>query len=245
MLPGIYSAATGMAAAELQQEVISQNLANMDVPGYRRSHVSFESFDAALEQATGDPVAEAGLGTRVATVAIDHSPGVVQATGRNLDVALQGDAYFVLEGATGPLYTRNGVFQMSAEGALVTSSGMPVRGTGGPILLPTGSSAEGVRIGTDGSISVDGTTIGQLELVRFEDNQQLVPVGTSLFSANGAAIPANGEVLVQAGARELSNVNAVTELVRMIAGVRHYEASQRAIQSIAEAVEDNTDPNAG
>ena len=120
MLQGLYSSATGLSAAILNQEVVARNLAHIDVPGFRRSLVSYKTFEAQLQDASEADVLSPHLGTQVNEVEIDFTPGRVRSTGRSLDLALNGDGFFVLDGPDGPLYTRNGVFHLDENGKLVS-----------------------------------------------------------------------------------------------------------------------------
>ena len=245
MNPGLYSAATALNAGQLNQEVVAQNLAHMDVPGYRRRVVALSAFEQVYQQSLSEMTTPTGLGTQVSDVQTDFTAGAMQTTGRSLDVAIDGDGFFVVDGPDGALYTRKGVFQLTADGELVTTEGMPVRGTGGPLVMPATVAPSEIQIGRDGTIRAGGQDVGQLELATFADNRQLLPVGTTLFEAPAGTDPGDGEVTVHQGVREMSNVTPVEELVRMIVGLRHYEAAQRALTTLAESVGHNTNPQSG
>ena len=243
MLPGLYSAATAMAAATTNHEVIAHNLAHLNVPGFRRGITSFATFETALQAAQpGAATNTPKLGTRIEAVKPDFTPGRLEMTGRTLDVALQGEGFFVLEGPHGPLYTRNGVFFLDRNGKLVNTEGLPVRGQGGPISVPSDAAVEQIHIAGDGTVRVANREIGRFELVRFADNRQLVPAGTTTFEAPPGAAMRPFEGTVAQGARESSNVLAVDELIRLMGGLRYFEAAQRALRSISEAVQQNTSP---
>jgi flagellar basal body rod protein FlgG len=245
MLAGVYSAASGMDAAATQHEVIARNLAHAAQPGFRRSLVVYPTFESTLSTAGVSPTGREAWGVGAPRVVTDFTSGVVQHTGRTLDCAIDGDGYFVLDGPSGPLYTRDGVFQVDGQGRLVTSDGLTVQGEGGPITIPPDLSVGEIAIATDGTFSglISGavTTFGKLKVVTFDDPTLLTPQGGVLFSAAGAS-PQSGDAKIVQGSRELSNVSAVEELVRMIAALRHYEASQRAMRTIAESVQQNTAP---
>jgi len=189
------------------------------------------------------------LGTHVEGIKTDFSPGSLQKTGRPLDLALSGDGFFVLDGPDGPLYTRNGVFHIDAQNQLVTATGLVVQGEGGPITLPAETSLGQIYIGKDGTVRVsDGAESqeqGKLQLVSFTDTHVLMPVGTTAFAAPPGTPTQEAEAVVAQGTRESSNVSAVTELVELIGASRYFEASQRAMRTIADAVQNNTDPNTG
>jgi flagellar basal body rod protein FlgG len=151
-------------------------------------------------------------------------------------VALNGDGFFRLQGPQGDLYTRDGSFQIQPDGQLVTSDGLPVLGTGGPISLPVEVSQNLIRIGTDGQILADGQVAGNLDIVSFEDNKQLTQTGPTRFRADPSAVSRPSDSMVQQGYLEMSNTSAVTEMISMIIGMRHFEAAQQSLRSISEAI---------
>lgn len=248
MLNGFYSAATSLDAAERNHEVIAHNLAHIDVPGFRRSYVSNGTFESALNKESGasGPAVER-MGTQVGAVQVDFTtPGRYQHTGRQLDVALVGEGFFCLEGQDGPVFTRNGVFQRNPEGELVAGSGLKVLGEGdAPIIIPANVSAMQVRIQQDGRVVADGTEVGRLRVVTFEDNSKLTTAGTAIFAAPEDMKPEEATATIEQGSRELSNVVAIDELVRMIVGMRQYEAAQKAMDTLRDSVQQMTDPRVG
>ncbi len=161
-----------------------------------------------------------------------------------MDVAIQGDGFFEIEGPDGPLYTRNGAFYLSADGRLVNASGFNVMSNGGPITIPPPSSESDVVIGGDGSVSAAGVSLGKLRVVSFEDNSLLVRAGTTLFRAPAGVAPTATEGMVQQGVREQSNVSAVDHLVQMIVNMRYYEAAERALSTMDNALGNVTNPQA-
>jgi flagellar basal body rod protein FlgG len=231
-----------MRAAERNHEIIATNLANAGLPGYRRQVPSVESFGDIL-LATGDGQPQMGLAMQASVAQSDFTPGQLVHTGRPLDVALRGDGFFVLQGPRGPVYTRNGVFQLNGSGELQTMAGLPVRGAGGPITIPP--DAKDIVIRSDGSVVAGSGEVGRLELAHFQDPRQLVRVGESLFHAPAGVRPESGSTTVEQHYREMSNVSVVDEMVQMIAGMRHYEASQRALRTISESIQLNNPPQAG
>ncbi len=248
MLQGLYSSATALDAATKTHEIVAHNLAHTNVPGFRRTIPVFQAFERSLPEYPGTTL---GLGTQIEELRTDHGPGPLQTTGRSLDLALQGDGFFVLESEDGaPLYTRNGVFQLDEQGRLVTSSGLAVRGAMGPLVLPPGTTPSQVRVSKDGSVWLRGgnqgdpeVAAGRLDLVAFPDPHQLVAVGTTTFSAPAEAVGLPSVAEVVQGAREGSNVSPVSELVQLLNQSRYFEASQRAMRTIADAVGHNTHPN--
>lgn len=235
MLQGYYSAASAMSAALQNQDVLAQNLAHAPIPGYRRQGLSFSAF-AAPSSSPNDPTSAAPLhGTQVTESASSFAPGSVQRTDNPLECALQGEGFFVLNGPQGPLYTRNGQFQINATGQLVSPSGYPVGGAGGPLNIPP--TAANIQIAQDGTVTADGTTIGQLKLVAFDDPRRLQRVGTTLFQAPSDLPTQTFTGVVRQGHREASNVQVVQEMVQMIAGMRQYEAAGKAMRSLSDAMQ--------
>jgi flagellar basal-body rod protein FlgF len=241
MIRGLYSAATAMNVADQNHEVVADNLAHLNVPGYRRHGVAFQTFDRALSEATGEDRAEDLHGTQIAKHYRNFELGPVAFTGNPLDVAVSGDSFFVIQGPNGPMYTRNGTFTIGPNGQLQTRDGRVVSGTGGGAITIPPSAAE-ITIGTDGTISADGARVGQLQLASFQDPNLLVPVGTTLFSAPNGVQPQTGTGTVQQGYQEGANVKVVNEMVSMIAGMRHAESAQRALRSLSDALQLSTRP---
>ncbi|MCA9264872.1 MAG: flagellar hook basal-body protein [Planctomycetales bacterium] len=237
MVPGLYSAAAGIRVAEMNHDVLTQNLANIDTPGYRRAMAVFETTSLS---GPGDsfgrsfPVVNVNGGENFHNFEAGNSIH----TGRDLDVALEGDGFMVVDGPYGPLYTRNGVFHLTGTGDLVTSSGMAVQGETGAITLPPNTTSSEVTIQRDGTFVANGIPFGKLRVVRFDNVNELRAEGPTLFSAPGEP-EGDPDTQVYQGYRESSNVSATDELVRMIVGMRQHEAAQRSLQSISEALRQN------
>ena len=136
----------------------------------------------------------------------------------------------------GDLFTRDGSFQILTDGQLVSGDGLPVLGGGGPIYLPVELSHDQIRIGTDGLISAAGNQFGTLDIVAFEDNQLLVQEGPTRFRANPAVAETESTARLQQGSLEMSNASAVSEMIAMMIGMRHFEAAQQSLRSISESV---------
>jgi flagellar basal body rod protein FlgG len=239
MFRGIYSAASGLVVASEQQEVTAYNLANVSTPGYRERGVVFETFDRVLgrtAQPTGAPV-----GASAAQAYHNFQPGAVQQTGNPHDLALgEPDRFFVLAGPNGPLYTRNGTFFRTAEGRLVSQAGYPLLRGNGPLTFPPTTTQ--LLVAPDGSVTADGTPLGRIQVVRFADLKQLTAAGPTLYAAPEAAgvTPAPGRVLQ--GFREGSNVQPADAMVKLILGARYYDAAQRSLRAMSEALQLNTRP---
>lgn len=244
MIRGIYSAATGLEAFSLLQDTVAENLANSTTPGYRRRGVAFESYEQAALAVDRPELNEGDVfGTVPSAIYNSFEEGPVVNTGNPLDMVLKGNpnAFFGLAGPNGPLFTRSGVFTINGEGLLQTPNGLPVRGQGGAtITIPPGTA----QIGLDenGGILANGVIVGTLELNVFQNPNVLQRVGPSLFQGPAPVPAVPGTVQVVQGYRENSNVQPVTEMVSMIFAMRLYESAQRALRSLAEAIQQHTRP---
>lgn len=240
MIPGLYSAATAMDVTERRHEVVAENLANLQMPGYRRRLLSQADFDSVyqpMRQSPGSAPNSTLRGASVALAEIDFRQGNIEGTQRKLDVALNGEGFFTVQGPEGPLYTRNGAFHLDPQGVLVSMDGLPVLGTGGPIQVPAGFTEAQIEITSDGSIFAGNQSVGQLALTQFADNRALKAVGASLFSAGADAVPTATAAEVLQGRLEMSNTSSVDELIAMIAISRHRDAAQRALNTISESIQ--------
>lgn len=262
MLRGMYAAGSGLEAGLINQEVIAENLAHSNVPGYRRRGTVFETFESYLPLPPGavaapqlaqgpfgnvpQPALVPGpggqlWGTRPSFVYTDFTPGPLSFTGNPFDVAAVDTTFFVVDGPNGPLLTRNGSFMLSDRNELITRTGLRVQGEGGRIFIPT--DARIVTFGREGDVIVDGVRIGRIQLVNVPNPTALVRVGNSLFqgpAATGQPLP--GTVRIEQGYLEQGNANCVTDMVTMMSGLRHYEAAQRALLALSEAVAQDTRP---
>lgn len=235
MLQGYYSAATGMRAAMQNQDILAQNLAHATVPGYRRQALSFESYAAAQSIGASAAPAPALHGTRAAQSYTTFTPGNYQYTGNPLEIAIQGHGFYVLDGPNGPLYTRNGLFQLNGEGQLESLGGLTLNGSRGPLRIPP--NAANINVAQDGTLSADNVPVGQVRVVSFADPGRLVRAGTTLFEAPAGVEPQAASPRILQGYREGANVQVVSEMVQMIAGMRHYEAAAKAMRSLSDAMQ--------
>jgi flagellar basal-body rod protein FlgF len=232
----IYTAMTGAKGTLDQQAAVANNLANANTTGFRNELHRMR----AVEVLPSDPQT---LRTRAfavdASVASDMTPGPLQFTGRNYDVAIEGEGWFAVALPDGSeAYTRDGSFETSPNGILQTRNGLPLVGEGGPITIPPDSE---VTIGRDGSISVIEAGIN--DIVNVVDRLKLVnpPVqdlrrgDDGLFRLIGdEPAPLDENVQVAGGYLEGSNVNVVDQLVSMISLARQFEMQTRMMQT-AEA----------
>ena len=241
MISGLYSSATAIDVATAKHEVIAQNLAHLSVTGYRKNVVVNTTFEAALDEDQQSSFSRSALGSGTGSIRKDFAQGPIQSTGNRLDVALIGEGFFTVKGETGPLYTRNGAFQVNGEGLLVTADGLEVQGTQGEIRIPPESSVADMVISPSGEVMFGEQSVGQLQFVQFNEPEKLVVEGATLFSAPADVVPAPAQPKVQQGAREGANVEPMHELVNMITAMRQYEAAQRSMSALASVVERHID----
>ena len=246
----LYTAATGMAAQELNVQVISNNIANLRTTGFKKQRAAFQDliYDhvrrvgaQASDQGTILPVG-VDIGGGVKTVGTPRlmSQGTLAATGNDLDIAIRGEGFFKIQMPDGTYtYTRDGSFQMDAQGRIVNAQGNPVQPT---ITIPQNST--GITVNAQGQVSVvlpgstTPTTLGQIGLTRFINKAGLQPIGDYLFTDTPASGPpqdgvanADGYGDMQQGNLEQANVEVVTEISDLIAAQRAYEMNAKVISA--------------
>lgn len=210
-------------------DAVANNVANLDTPGYRREGVVFAEF--VRRTGTGDSVSMADAG---ASFASDRQ-GELRITGAPLDLAIEGEGFFPVEGPDGPLLTRAGAFQRSPDGLVVTPDGRALLDAGGgTIFLPPGAGA--VSVAADGTLSIDGEVQAQIGVVTAPP-ETLTRIGGTAFTPTEGFEPRAGARLRQ-GALEMSNVNPVEEIARMITATRAYEQAQTLISDEDERLRD-------
>jgi flagellar basal-body rod protein FlgF len=206
-------------------DIIANNVANVNTPGYRAQNLLFAEH-VAKERGDIDPMSFVyDKGQYKNTL-----PGPVHVTGNPLDASIEGPGFFGVVGPDGKTYyTRAGNFIMDAEGALFTQSGHPVADAGGsPIVIPTNSTE--IKIDDKGVISNQEGQVGQLMVTEFDDPQQLKPYGDNMYATTEQGTPAVTSVVKQ-GQLEGSNVLAVTEITRMIDTLRNFQSMQNILQA--------------
>ena len=249
MIRSLWISKTGLDAQQTQMDVTANNLANVSTNGFKKTRAVFEDL---LYQTIRQPGAQSSqqtqlpsglqLGTGVKPVATERlfTQGNLQQTSNPMDVAIQGNGFFQVQMPDGTAaYTRDGAFQVNAQGQIVTSSGFPIQP---PITVPANTLT--VTISRDGVVSATRagqtapTELGQIQLSSFVNPAGLQSMGENLYietAASGTpgtnAPGTNGLGLLNQGYVETSNVNVVEELVGMIQTQRAYEINSKAIQS--------------
>jgi flagellar basal-body rod protein FlgF len=212
-------------------DVIANNVANINTAGFKRMSLEMAEYDMPVASANTFPRADRDLSfVEDWTTTVDFEPGTLETTGSAFDVAIQGDAFFAVQTPDGERYTRAGDFQVDATGRLVTPDGNLVLSDAGEIVFAPDETD--VIIGADGTISTPNGPRGRLKIVSFEDNRLLTAEGDNLFSGEGA-VPATA-FRVQQGTVELSNVQGVVEMTRLIEVTRNYESISRMITNTDE-----------
>jgi flagellar basal-body rod protein FlgG len=255
MLRTLSIAASGMQAQALNIDIISNNLANVNTSGFKKSRADFQDLlyqtlrPAGVASAEGSQVPtglQLGHGTRPVATQKIFLQGDYQHTKNELDMAIEGDGFFQILQPNGEVaYTRAGTFKLDSEGRIVTSDGFLMEPE---ISIPGDSVA--ISIGTDGTVTVlqageiEPSEIGTVQLVRFVNPAGLSSIGRNLYTAtsvSGDAIPGTagegGYGTIAQGYLEMSNVSVVDEMVNMITAQRAYEINSKSIQTADEMLQ--------
>ena len=252
MISALWTAATGMGAQQTNIDIISNNLANVNTTGFKKSRVNFQDMMYQQLNQPGTPNAqgaevpigvEIGHGTKVSATQKIFTTGDLQNTGNPLDILIEGDGFFQVLRPDGVMsYTRDGSFKQDSTGRVVTSDGYPIQPE---IYIPQDATV--ISITSDGTISVQiagdnqHQQLGQIQMARFSNPAGLNSIGRNLYEETGAsgnAITNNpgsaGYGTIVQGFLEMSNVQVVEEMVNMIAAQRAYEVNSKSIQAADE-----------
>ena len=227
----IYLALSRQVALRTNMDMIANNIANANTPGFRAQNLLFEEY---ISDPRGDFVDRGAEGE----LSFVYNRGQYQSTESGpmsftenpLDVALEGPGFFGVQGPDGEtFYTRAGQFQLDAQGTIVTPDGAPVAGQGGgPIVIPPDSTE--IKIDARGFVSNQDGQLGQLMVVEFENLQALEPTGNNLYRSPQEGQPSEGTTVAQ-GMLEGSNVTPVIEMTRMIETLRSYQSTQSLLRN--------------
>lgn len=252
MIRALYTSASGMKAQETNIDVISNNLANVNTVGFKKSTPSFQDLfyqtivepGAPTSSTTSNPTGiQVGLGVKTSSVQKIFTQGDLQSTNNPLDLAIEGDGFFQVQMPDGSTaFTRSGSFRLSSEGQIVTADGYTLDPG---ISIP--SDATKITVARNGDVAVQtpgataATVVGTITAVRFPNNSGLSALGQNLFAeteSSGAAITGtygeNGFGRLSQGFLESSNVSVVEQVVNMITAQRAYEASSKGINAADE-----------
>jgi flagellar basal body rod protein FlgG len=209
---------------------VAQNAANANTVGYK-SVQEFAALAGVEKGKSADPVAQLGSDTHLRL----HD-GALRPTGRSSDLAISGNAWFVVDTPQGTRLTRDGRFHVNTDGVLVNVQGFAVVGEGGAIRLARGE----FSVASDGAITQNGAGVARLVLVSTPSTSGLVPDGNSLYRTEGAISAARGHSVHQ-GMLEQSNVNLSADMVRMMETTRHIESVQRALSAYNDVLSTGID----
>ncbi|MGE3152764.1 MAG: flagellar hook-basal body protein [Nitrospiraceae bacterium] len=242
---GIYPILSGALAQEQRTQVFAHNIANVNTKGFKQEEPLFQALlphrrlvpspESQIRLVSGMTQPVGGAAERVFVGPhgnhTQFDSGRLRTTGNPLDLAIDGSGFFEVRTPEGFRYTRNGVFHLDEKRRLVTQAGFPVMGTKGELKLPPGE----VVIDGRGAISVGGQPVGTVKVVEFPEQRMPHKVAESLFAGEGGAdqkLPT-----IMSAAVEESNVNPLSEMVKLIQGMRSYESAQKMIQTIDRMAE--------
>jgi flagellar basal-body rod protein FlgF len=219
-------AASGMRASMQSLDLLANNMANSSTNGYKGDS---EFHTVFVSEAAGDGDTEPTSLPMVQRHWTDFGQGTLESTNNPLDLGLAGKGFFAVQGPSGPLYTRNGSFQLSASGTLNTKDGYPLLDRNNQPLKLT-DPGQPIVISTDGTVQQNGQPIGVLQLVDFKDATALLKQGGNYFqSTPGAEAVTPDSTAVNQGKIETSNVNAAHGAIRLVSVMRQFEMMQKAI----------------
>lgn len=236
MEPILYNAITGGRTDFKRQELIANNLANINTPGFKAD--LYQAQTMYMDNTNGTNNSNGQSFVVQGPNGIDLSPGEIISTGRDLDVAIDGDGWMAVKDSQGrEVYTRGGSLRLDVNGQLITSSGKAVLGDGGPISIPP---AKSIEIGNDGTISIvplDGDIKGLAILDRIKlvtlDRTNIVKNDEGLIQLKqGGKAKADGTVKLINGAIEGSNVKAIDQMVGMISAGREFDAQMKILSTV-------------
>jgi len=255
MLRALYSAAAGMQSQQLNLDVISNNLANVNTTGFKKSKTEFEDMlyqttrAAGAEQGGGNQLPtglQIGHGSQLVATSRVFTNGELSHTGEQLDVAINGDGFFEVQMPDGTnAYTRAGALKTASDGRIMTSNGLPV--LSGFQAVPAGTT--NITISATGDVTYttpSGNTTFRVQLTRFTNPNGLESVGGNLYKeTSSAGAPQlgspgeNGFGELNQGSLELSNVKVVEEMVNLIMAQRAYEVNSKAVQAADEMLKES------
>lgn len=224
-------------------EQIAANMANMSTPGYKKQVVAALQFGDLLpaDQALPSSGQVKGRLLESGLMALtDTHPGTYRTTSSPLDFALEGDGFFEVATADGPTYTRKGDFKIDARGRLTTQDGAPVMGKSGEIFFTTATPSVDAQGNMTEAGMAGGPTripVGQMKVVKFEQQERLTPIGNGLYKSDAAPIPVpDGEFRVRQGSLENANVGSLQEMMQLMQTMRHFESMQKATVGYEEMI---------
>lgn len=233
MISGLYTGASSMVSQGDYQAVIARNLANVNTVGYKKNIADFKSYISGPENQGKSKAG--GAGSSLGKVSTDFSQGMLEYTGNNLDIAIQGEGLFAVQTPAGTVYTRKGQFMLNRDMKVVSPEGWVLLSNSGEIQIP--KNAKNITIKENGGVSVDGKEIGKIRVVKVSDVNTLESIGGSAYKLSNKAQPEDAtEFQIAQGYVEKSNVNAIDEMVNMIANMRGFQVGNKSTDAVDETV---------
>lgn len=227
---GIYAALSGMRTRMERLDRIAEDIANSGTAGYKGDRATTV---VAQREAFGESLASA-VDVMSATPKVDFRDGAVVATGRDLDLAIEGSGFFSVQTAGGVRYTRSGHFTRAADGTITTPDGDPLLSDAGPLRLPPGE----LSFAADGTIRVGKTTVGRPSVTTFSDSSQLVRENGVRFRAPDTLTPETApDSRVRSGMLEQSNVMPTERMAQLLGNSRNFDALQRGISVLMNDID--------
>jgi flagellar basal body rod protein FlgG len=225
-----YIALSGLRTRAEQLERLAADIANAGTAGYKAERAATE----AAERPSFADALESAIDVTPGVVRVDFRPGTLGPTGRDLDLAIEGRGFFVVETPAGLRYTRNGHFERRSDGALTTTEGFPVHGDAGPLRLGTGP----ISVDDGGTVSAGSTAAGRLRIVDFDDRTVLGREEAARFRAPDGVNPAAvAAPRIRTGSLEGSNVSVVERMANLTEVTRNFEALQRAVSLVMNDID--------
>lgn len=232
MIKGIYSSGSGMQPRLMRLDVIANNISNADTTGFKKDDIFVQILkDAGVAQSVGKGDL-AGLDVKEFT---DFAEGSLRPTNNPLDIAIQGDGFFMLDTPEGTRYTRNGNFKLADDGSIINSNGYHVLGAAGRIIIPNADKTQqtDIMVTKAGEIYMGKNLIGKIKAVTFADLQQLSKVSGTMFKTDQAPKEvsiSDEETTFRQGYLEESNVESLSEMIQLIELSRSFETDQRTMR---------------
>jgi flagellar basal-body rod protein FlgF len=226
---GVYAALSGMRARLDDLDRLASDLANVGTSGYKTERAATSASERPSFRATLDAAVDATRGGS----RVDFRPGTIGATGRDLDVAIEGHGFFVVSTPSGDRYTRSGAFSRRADGVLTIADGSPVQGDSGEIRIGRGAAS----VSEDGTITVGGTVAGRLKVVDFPKESDVQRESGIRFRAVPGATPEDVTTRIVSGSLEQANVSMVDRMAALTEVTRSFEALQRGVSVLMNDID--------
>ncbi len=246
MVRAIDAAASGMISQMTLNDILANNLANINTPGFKQTMAAFKDINEASVNEinptkgyeTDRPLGTVSLGSMLDTTCIDFRQGGIKTTGNKLDLAVNGRGFFTVQTQDGLAYTRNGSFTVDSKGSITTTDGYLLMGERGPLTIDIqNSEVNNITVNSNGEILQNGQSIGKIKISDFNDLKSLQSFGNSLYKPSGNQLSINAENYeIKQGALETSNANVVETMVNSIQGQRTYEALAKVVETTSRSL---------